>query len=215
MDLDDTLHDAANGTLKNIDFSMIEAIKNLLGIDRKNANLIRKKYWSKYGATVVGLNKLHNVSISEFLNNSHPPEILSNLKVDSFRMSTRIKRLNGARWLITNSPEKYAILVLKKLKIKKCFDKIISIEKMKGPGGLKPKPLIFQWKKLIRLAGVPASEVTVVDDCLRNLRSAKKLGCETIWAQCFKSKDKDFKVQISTPLFVDKKIKNLSGLLRI
>ena len=46
----------------------------------------------------------------------------------------------------------------------------------------------FQWKRLIRLAGVPATEVVVVDDCLKNLQTAKLLGCRTIWAQCFKRK---------------------------
>ena len=86
---------------------------------------------------------------------------------------------------------------------------------MNGPGGLKPKPLLFQWRRLVRLAGVPADQITVVDDCSRNLKTAKLLGCQTVWAQCF-DKTSDYSQQrICSPSFVDKKIKNLSALLRI
>ena len=215
IDLDDTLHDAANGTLKNIDLAMTSAIENLLGIDKKKADLIRKKYWIKYGATVVGLNKLHNVQIPEFLNLTHSPEILSDLIQCANGFSSRVKCLKGKKWLITNSPEKYALLVLRHLKLNKCFEKVISIEKMRGPGGLKPKPLLFQWQRLVRLAGVPAEQITVVDDCLRNLKTAKLLGCKTVWAQCFDKTHNVYQKQIYAPLFVDKRIKNLSALLRV
>jgi FMN phosphatase YigB (HAD superfamily) len=116
---------------------------------------------------------------------------------------------------VTNSPEKYAVSVLKHLKLQNCFDKVISVEKMRGSTGLKPKPMVFQWQRLIRLAGVPATEITVVDDCLRNLKTAKFLGCETVWALCFKGNGHNSRIQALTPLFVDKKIKNLSGLFRV
>ena len=215
IDLDDTLHDAANGTLKNIDFTMARAIQNILGIDKKSADFIRKKYWIKYGATVVGLNKIHNVRITEFLNLSHSPEILSDLVKCTNGFSSRVKILKGKKWLVTNSPEKYALLVLRHLKLNKCFEKVISVEKMRGPGGLKPKPLLFQWQRLVRLAGVPADHITVVDDCLRNLKTAKLLGCQTVWAQCFNESLKVSQKRIHSPLFVDKKITNLSALLRV
>ncbi len=215
IDLDDTLHDASNGVLKNIDSNMTLAIQNLLGTDKKNANLIRMKYWQRYGATVAGLNKLHNISISEFLNNSHPAITLSDFVEGQAGAAARLKKINGTKWLVTNSPERYALSVLKHLKLNKSFDKVISVEKMMGPGGIKPKPLKFQWKRLIRLAGVPATEVVVVDDCLKNLQTAKLLGCRTIWAQCFKRKVLNTKRKGTTPLFVDRKINSLSGLLRV
>ena len=215
IDLDDTLHDAANGTLKNIDLAMSGAIQNLLGVDRNNAEYIRKKYWIKYGATVVGLKKIHNVQISEFLDLSHSPETLSDLIQCAHGFSSRVKILKGKKWLITNSPERYALQVLRHLKLNKCFEKVVSIEKMNGPGGLKPKPLLFQWRRLVRLAGVPADQITVVDDCLRNLKTAKLIGCETVWAQCFDNKFNTYQKRIHLPSFVDKKIKNLSALLRV
>ena len=96
IDLDDTLHDAANGTLKNIDLAMTSAIENLLRIDKKKADFIRKKYWIKYGATVVGLNKLHNVHFLQSLDvqNYLPPcnlsYALSNLSWTFYSMHTRI-----------------------------------------------------------------------------------------------------------------------------
>jgi hypothetical protein len=37
IDLDDTLHDATNGTLKNIDSAMNKAIQNLLKVDKKKS----------------------------------------------------------------------------------------------------------------------------------------------------------------------------------
>ena len=215
VDLDDTLHDAANGTLKNIDSAMTEAIQNILGVDKKKADFLRKKYWVKYGATVVGLNKLHNISVSDFLNISHSQKILADLNLPSVSFSSKIKRIKGTKWLVTNSPEKYAMSILNHLRLQKCFRKVISVEKMKGPGGLKPKPLIFQWRRLIRLAGVHPTEVTVIDDCLRNLQTAKLLGCRTIWAQCFKKNDVNFRTQNTRPFYVDKKIKKFSDLFRI
>ena len=86
---------------------------------------------------------------------------------------------------------------------------LISVEKMKGPGGLKPKPLIFQWRRLIRLAGVHPTEVTVIDDCLRNLRTAKLLGCRTIWAQCFNKNDVKFFLECFRFEILYKKVDNL------
>ncbi|OUV98630.1 MAG: pyrimidine 5'-nucleotidase [Betaproteobacteria bacterium TMED156] len=212
FDLDDTLHDASNGPLKMIDVMMTIEIQKLLKVDKKKADEIRKNYWKKFGATVVGMEKLHAISVSNFLGQTHTLDELSINVIANKNLSKRLKNLKGRKWLVTNSPKKYAHNVLKILKIKSCFERIIPIEKMRASAGIKPKPNIVQWKRLVRLSGVKASEVTVVDDCLKNLKSAKKLGCKTIWAQCYRSQSRI--AQFLTPIFIDRKIKKISDLVR-
>ena len=49
---------------------MSGAIQNLLGVDKNSADYIRKKYWIKYGATVVGLKKIHNINRDTYSNDN-------------------------------------------------------------------------------------------------------------------------------------------------
>ena len=215
FDLDDTLHDASNGPLNKIDQMMNDEIQRLLLVNREKADELRLYYWKKYGATVIGLNKIHNVSSKSFLAATHSIKEKNISITPTLQLAETLKLLVGRKWIVTNSPRIYAIEILKRLKIKNYFEKIITIEKMSVNGLIKPKPHIIQWKKLVRLSGVSPKAITVVDDNLNNLKSAKQLGCRTVWAECYRKSGVLDNKYIKSHTYVDCRIKKISSLLRI
>src|SRR5690606_21218689 len=67
FDLDNTLHDCSKGIFGAIDSAMAQAVATTLNIDMDAANVLRKTYWKRYGATVIGMARHHNVDANAFL----------------------------------------------------------------------------------------------------------------------------------------------------
>ncbi|MFM2446478.1 MAG: hypothetical protein RI936_925, partial [Pseudomonadota bacterium] len=61
FDLDDTLHDASHAIFRAIDARMTDYVQHHLAVDRPEANRIRRHYWLRYGATLLGLVRHHGV----------------------------------------------------------------------------------------------------------------------------------------------------------
>ena len=71
FDLDNTLHDTSHAIFPRIDHGMTMAVAETLGVDIDTANHLRRKYWKRYGATMIGLVRHHGVDPHEFLHRSH------------------------------------------------------------------------------------------------------------------------------------------------
>jgi putative hydrolase of the HAD superfamily len=59
FDLDNTLHDAGPHIFPHINRSMVEYIRDHLGIEEDEATRIRQVYWQRYGATLLGMMRHH------------------------------------------------------------------------------------------------------------------------------------------------------------
>ncbi|MEY3951258.1 MAG: hypothetical protein RL320_60 [Pseudomonadota bacterium] len=154
-----------------------------LGLTHSEATALRKRYWHRYGATLLGLMRHHGVNAEVFLRETHPLGHLDQHVRVVTGLRARIQRLKGRRWLLTNAPRAYAQGLIEILGLKGCFERVIAIEDMWAMGQLRPKPSAWLWRHLGRQAGLPAHRLQLVDDSTENLRAAHRAGLRTarIW----------------------------------
>ena len=62
FDLDDTLHDASYASMPGIHQAMGAYIQQHLGLTHEQSNALRRRYWHRYGATLLGLIRHHGVA---------------------------------------------------------------------------------------------------------------------------------------------------------
>ncbi len=179
FDLDNTLHDCSRHIFKAIDGAMSTAMAELLGLDWAQADALRHEYWARYGATAIGLEKHHGIGADQFLEATHRFDVAPLVHAES-GIATKLARLPGRKILLTNAPHKYARDVLRTLGILQEFEALWTIDDMRLQGRLKPKPSMAMLRQLLAHLRVPAQQVILVDDTLKNLRSAKALGIRTV-----------------------------------
>jgi putative hydrolase of the HAD superfamily len=179
IDLDNTLYDASWRVMGEINQRMTRYVADKLSLPIEEASHLRAYYWKRYGATILGLVRHHNICPHDFLRATHPQDDLPVFVQPVRGERRRLALLSGGRWLVTNAPKAYACHVLKLLGLDKMFEKIVSIEDMYLCGRLRPKPSLMIWRHIARLAGRHPSALTLVDDSSENLRAAHRLGIRT------------------------------------
>ncbi|HWL27651.1 MAG TPA: pyrimidine 5'-nucleotidase [Burkholderiaceae bacterium] len=179
FDLDNTLHDCSKGIFGAIDGAMAQAVSYTLNIDQDAANLLRKTYWKRYGATVIGMVRHHGVDASAFLELSHRFEVAPLVHGEA-GLRHKLRKLKGRKIILTNAPLKYAREVLKTLGILHEFECVWAIDHMNLQGQTRPKPSLALMRQVLARLGVPASRVVLVEDTLRNLKSARQVGMRTV-----------------------------------
>ena len=132
FDLDDTLHDAASASMPGIHVAMGEYMQRELRLSADEAQALRRRYWLRYGATLLGLVRHHGVKAAHFLHDTHRLPGLE-ARVSGHRHDfAAIRRLPGRKLILTNAPRAYALRVLGALRIEHLFDAVIS---HRGHGG--------------------------------------------------------------------------------
>ncbi|WP_442593858.1 pyrimidine 5'-nucleotidase [Parapusillimonas sp. JC17] len=179
FDLDNTLHDCSKGIFSAIDGAMSRAVASSLQLSAQDADVLRKEYWRRYGATVIGMVRHHGIKADTFLHLSHDFDVAS-LVHSEYGLARKLRRLNGHKILLTNAPTEYARTVLKTLGILHHFDGIWTIEHMALQGRIRPKPSPGLMKQVLARLRVPARRVVLVEDTLRNLKSARQAGMRTV-----------------------------------
>lgn len=179
FDLDNTLHDASKAIFKQIDSAMANAVATTLDIDLPTANVLRKTYWKRYGATVIGMVRHHGVNANTFLALSHSFEVAPLVHGES-GLARKLRHLDGRKILLTNAPLEYAREVLKTLGILHHFEGLWAIDHMVLQGAMRPKPSAALMKQVLARLKVPAKQVVLVEDTLRNLKAARQVGMRTV-----------------------------------
>lgn len=179
FDLDNTLHDASKAIFKQIDSAMANAVATTLDIDLDAANVLRQTYWKRYGATVIGMVRHHGIDADTFLSLSHSFEVAPLVHSES-GLARKLLQLDGRKILLTNAPLKYARDVLKALGILHHFEGLWAIDHMTLQGSMRPKPSAALMKQVLARLKVPAHQVVLVEDTLRNLKSARQVGMRTV-----------------------------------
>lgn len=179
FDLDNTLHDCSRGIFKAIDGAMAHAVASTLQLDADAANALRKSYWQRYGATVIGMVRHHGVNAHDFLALSHDFQIAQLVHSEN-GLDRKLRQLKGRKILLTNAPLAYAREVLKTLGILHHFEHLWAIDHMTTQGRMRPKPSVALMRQVLARLGVPARQVILVEDTLRNLKSARQVGMRTV-----------------------------------
>ena len=183
FDLDDTLHDAANASMPGLALSFGEYIQRELRMTQDESDALRRLYWRRYGATLLGLVKHHGVRAAHFLHETHRlPGLEALLRGHRADFAT-LRRLAGRKFILSNAPRAYAERVIGALGIGRHFDGVITIEDMHMFGELRPKPDARMLRRVLARLRVPAARCVLVEDNLPNLRAARRLGMTTAWMQ--------------------------------
>jgi len=183
FDLDDTLHDAGRASMPHLHVSMGEYIVSQLGLTKADSDALRRRYWLKYGATLLGLVRHHGVKPAHFLHHTHLlPGLESRVRGHGPDLAA-LKRLRGRRYILTNAPAEYAARVMGVLGIAHLFDGIFSIEDMQMFGHLRPKPDTRMLRALAAQLRVPPHRCVLVEDTLVHQKAARSIGMHTVWMQ--------------------------------
>ena len=216
IDLDDTLFFAGGKVMSTINSRMTAFIQSELSISFEEANRLRVEYWKRYGTTARGMQERHGVSFQPFLSFSH--------HLPCFELYVRFKpyvgkvlgSLIGKKYVVTNSPQNYAVEVLKKNGLLKHFDEICALEGMWINSQLRCKPARLLWQRILCKTGVKKNHHILVDDTLANLKTAKNMGFKTVWMREYLNKGQVHVKQISNrPSYVDFMVATIKDLIKV
>jgi putative hydrolase of the HAD superfamily len=215
FDLDDTLHDASTATMPGLHVSFGEYIQQHLKLTQEESDALRRRYWQRYGATLLGLVKHHGVDPAHFLHHTHLLPGLEAAVRGHAHDYAALRRLRGRKFILTNAPRAYAERVIAVLGIGRCFEGLISIEDMHMFGELRPKPDARMLRTLLARLRVPAARCVLVEDTLQHQKSARRVGMGTVWMQRWSRAAARPGARFSMqPAYVDVKVRHLSALLR-
>ncbi len=218
FDLDDTLHDATGATMRELRQAMGDYIERHLGLSTAESNALRRRYWLRYGATLLGLVRHHGVEAGHFLDETHRLPGLEQRVHGHAHDLAALARLRGRKFIVTNAPAAYAARVLGVLGLRRAFDGVISIEDMHMFGDLRPKPDARMLRALAARLRVPAARCVLVEDTLVHQKSARRVGMATVWMQRWLPRDDSFGApvprRLRRPAYVDRRIRGLRELAR-
>jgi putative hydrolase of the HAD superfamily len=216
FDLDDTLHDAARASMPGIHAAMGDFMQRELQLTREQADALRRRYWLRYGATLLGLVRHHGVKAAHFLHDTHRLPGLEE-RVSGHRHDfAAIRRLRGTRLILTNAPRAYAERVLGALRIAHLFDAVISVEDMVMFGHIRPKPDARMLRALVARLRVPAAHCVLVEDTLVHQKSARAIGMRTVWMRRYAARrpGAPARARAGRPAYVDRQVFALRHLER-
>lgn len=201
FDLDNTLHNATPHIFPHINRAMTSYLQAHLGLTEDAAGELRRHYWKRYGATLLGLMRHHRTDPRHFLWHTHQFPELERMLVREPQLRPTLMRLPGRKIVFSNAPVHYSSAVLKALRIADLFDDVFSIERTR----FRPKPDSFGFLRLCRANRLKPQRCIMVEDSLDNLRTASRLGMKTVWVTR----------AARAPGSVDVKIANLAQLPRL
>ncbi len=218
FDLDNTLHDATHAAFSQLNVGMTDYIERELGVGRDEADALRRRYWLRYGATLLGLVRHHGVDAAHSLHHTHALPGMEERVRGKAHDFAALARLPGRKILLTNAPAGYTARVLAVLGIGRQFDEIVPIERMRMFGELRPKPDTRMLRRLAARLKVAPSRCILVEDTLGHLKVARAVGMGTVWMQRFARRAPvamPVRQRLTAkPACVDRRVVRLSTLLR-
>lgn len=222
FDLDNTLHNASHFAFGGINGAMTEYIVRELAMTPPEADALRRAYWLRYGATLLGLVRHHGVRAEHFLHHTHVLPGLEDTVHGHPHDIAALRALRGRKFILTNAPRAYTERVLGVLGIGRFFDGVIAVEDMRMFGELRPKPDARMLRRLAARLGVHPSHCVLIEDTLAHQKSARSIGMQTVWMQRWArqaARASSFESRGAArhsmrPPYVDRRITRLRELLR-
>ena len=198
FDLDDTLHRATPHIFERMNRSMTHYVMRHLGLAEAEAGDLRRAYWQRYGATILGLMRRHAVDPDHFLRETHQfPDLPELLDFDR-PLRRLLKTLPGRKIIVSNAPRHYVDAVLALMGVSPHLHAIETIESMRYV----PKPAKSSLARILKRHRRRGERVIMVEDNLDNLKTARRLGLTTVWVSR----------ESGRPAFVDVKLKSVLQL---
>lgn len=218
FDLDNTLHDAGAHVFGALNRSMSAFVQRELAVDADEANRLRRHYWLRYGATLIGLVRHHGVKAAHFLHDTHRlPGLEAHLSGHRHDFAA-LRALPGRKFILTNAPRAYALRVLRTLGIEHLFEAVLTIEDMAMFGQIRPKPDARMLRRIAARLGVPPARCVLVEDTLVHQKSARRVGMGTVWMQRYARRGSHGGPQVARwsmrPAYVDRVVRGLRPLCK-
>jgi putative hydrolase of the HAD superfamily len=213
FDLDDTLHNASHRAFPALNASMTAYIETHLGLATEAAVALRHSYFSRYGATLTGLQRHHGVKAAHFLHETHElPGLDAHLHGHSHDLAA-LRRLPGRKFLMTNAPLAYAERVLAAIGLLGVFEGLICIEDMSCFGQSRPKPDARMFRIVLARLKLKPEQCILVEDTLIHQKTARGLGLSTVWMQRWLRRAGAKRLH-RRPVYVSRRVRSLAALLR-
>ena len=189
-----------------------------LGLSKEDSDALRRQYWRRYGATLLGLVRHHGVDAAHFLHQTHLlPELEAEVHGHAHDLAA-LRALPGRKILLTNAPRIYTLRVLGVLGLTRFFDTVVTIEDMWMFGQLRPKPDARMFRRLAARLRVHPSHCILVEDALENQKGARRAGMSTVWVQRWlrrSSWGRTATTRLTTkPGYVDHRVLGVAALAR-
>lgn len=174
FDLDNTLYPPSARLFDQIEVRMTQYVMDELGVDRSEADRLRREYWQSYGTTLAGLMREHDVDPAPYLTHVHEID-MSHLEKDD-ELARRICALPGRKIVYTNGSRPYAERVLHARGLSDAFDAVYGIEH----ADFNPKPEHQAFERVFQRDGGEPDKGAMFEDDHRNLAAPHAMGMRTV-----------------------------------
>ncbi|MEM9580159.1 MAG: pyrimidine 5'-nucleotidase [Pseudomonadota bacterium] len=174
FDLDNTLYPPRMALFDQIEVRMTDYVMTALGVDRSEADRLRKHYWHVHGTTLAGLMREHDVDPAPYLTDVHDIDF-SVLEPDP-DLAAAIRALPGRKIVYTNGCAPYARNVLNARGLQDEFEAVYGVEH----ADFHPKPDAAAFKKVFETDGVAPRQAAMFEDDTRNLAVPHAMGMRTV-----------------------------------
>ena len=174
FDLDNTLYPPRYRLFDQIEVRMTAWVMDALKVGKTEANRLRQHYWDKYGTTLAGLMREHNVDPGPYLTSVH--DIDFTLLPADPALAQAIANLPGRRIIYTNACAPYAEKVLAARGLNGLFDAIYGVEH----AGFLPKPERAAFETVFAADNLNPAKAAMFEDDPRNLREPHAMGMRTV-----------------------------------
>ena len=176
FDLDDTLYPPERGVWGEIARRINRYMIDRVGIQEREVEALRRKYFAEYGTTCNGLRREHGVEPEDFYRFVHDIPLGEYLTPDA-ELRRMLERMPQRKFIFSNADRAHIQRVLAILDVSDLFDGIVDI----FATGFACKPLEDAYRIAMRKAGSPAAgNCMLADDLARNLLPARALGWTTV-----------------------------------
>lgn len=175
FDLDNTLYPPDADLFTHIDKRMAYYISVKLNLPLEKSQKLQQAYYLKYGSSLVGLYRHHNIDPYEYLAYVH------NIEMDSLSPDPTLRRsienLPGRKWIFTNGDRPYAEQVLERRGLTGVFEGVFDIHSSQ----YRPKPDPSCYQLMLEKFQADGKKSLFIDDMACNLLPAKDQGMTTVW----------------------------------
>ncbi len=177
FDLDDTLYPSSSGIWslirERIDLFMISK----LGYTHENVLSARENFFLEFGTTLRGLESVHHIDPNEYLKFVHNVPIHEYLFPNS-QLDTMLSNIQQRKAIFTNGDRWHSKRVTDALMVTDHFNEIIDILDVSPYC----KPMIESFQIALEKLNISnAQNILILDDNIRNIQMAEKLGMQTVW----------------------------------
>ncbi|MEP1538916.1 MAG: pyrimidine 5'-nucleotidase [Paracoccaceae bacterium] len=174
FDLDNTLYPPRARLFDQIEVRMTQYVMSALNVDEATANTLRVDYWERYGTTLAGLMREHDVDPAPYLTDVHDIS-LDHLEQDHV-LADAIANLPGRKIVYTNGCAPYAERVIAARGLSGQFDAVYGVEH----ADFLPKPELAAFQTVFGLDGLSVEHAAMFEDDTRNLIAPFDMGVKTV-----------------------------------